>query len=325
MRAAFRKPKEPQADCTDDQYTNVPDVLKEEMPDMLAKGSFREISLTIDGMNAGYAFPYPVIFSGGIVPSAWRPMIAYGAYDQPTYHIDITPLLPLFAGRAVRFALIVHGQGDGKKRNTYGNWFISGNVKVWRGDKPMSGRLLEYHNPALEESSVIHIEEENGTASVVTTAKRHFKLVSELNGRRVTFEQYLHFLNRQNLSSKGGKQRVEQLIRTEMEARDSGKTTFKDNFSFPLLVESDYSAHNHFSASIQLGYHRQSILDKTDVVQTASGSVSLNEIGRVVNGTGKSHGRISHQDFSGRAYEREVQTKGIRVLKDDERESRYAF
>lgn len=295
------------------------------MPDLLAKGSFREISLSIDGMNAGYAFPYPVIFSGAIVPSAWRPMIAYGAYDQPTYHIDITPLLPLCAGRAAEFALNVKGQGGGEERNIYGNWFISGNVKVWASDEPTSGRLLEYHNPPLEESSVMHIEGKKGTASVVTAARRHFKLVSKINGRRVTFEQDLHFVNRQNISSKGGKQRVAQLIHGEIESTDSGKTMFNDGFSFPLLVESDYSAQNHFSASIQLAYHSKTVTGQTDTVQIASGSVYLNEIGRVVNGTGESRGRISHQESNGRRYEREVITKEIQVVKDEEREWKYAL
>ena len=35
-------------------------------------GPFREVRLLVDGMVAGVAFPYAVIFTGGIVPTAWR-------------------------------------------------------------------------------------------------------------------------------------------------------------------------------------------------------------------------------------------------------------
>ena len=35
-------------------------------------GPFREVRLLVDGVLAGVAFPYAVIFTGGIVPTAWR-------------------------------------------------------------------------------------------------------------------------------------------------------------------------------------------------------------------------------------------------------------
>ena len=35
-------------------------------------GPFREVRLLVDGVLAGAAFPYAVIFTGGIVPTAWR-------------------------------------------------------------------------------------------------------------------------------------------------------------------------------------------------------------------------------------------------------------
>lgn len=269
-------------------------------------------------------------------------MIAYGAYDQPTYHIDITPLLPLFAGRTVKVALDVKGQGDGKTRSIYSNWFISGNVKVWTGDKPTLGRLLEYHKPPLQETVVAHLRLDDSVASIITVAIRQFKLVSELDGRRVTFEQDLNHLNHQKWSNGSGKQRVEQLVHGKIASRTSGNTTFKDEFSYPLFVESDYSSRDHFGASIQIGYHRNLTHTRTyatgqhrhhekqshtmtDVVQKARGDVYLNDIGRVVNGTGQSSGQIRYSDDAGRRYEREVATKGISIMKDKEREWRYAL
>jgi hypothetical protein len=56
------------------QYFNIPDEYLGDLPDgtTSGKGSFREVRLLLDGQLAGVAFPYPVIFTGGFVPSAWR-------------------------------------------------------------------------------------------------------------------------------------------------------------------------------------------------------------------------------------------------------------
>lgn len=51
---------------------------------------FREIQLLIDGMLAGVAWPFPTIFTGGIVPGLWRPVVGIDAFDLKEYEIDIT-------------------------------------------------------------------------------------------------------------------------------------------------------------------------------------------------------------------------------------------
>lgn len=292
---------------------------------MLGKGSFREVSLSIDGMIAGYAFPFPVIFSGGIVPTAWRPMIAYGAYDQPTYIIDVTPLLPLIAGSKVDFALGVNGQGDCRKKSTYNNWFVSGNVKIWGNDAATNGKIIDYHNPHIEETSISHVMPGKHEAEIVTTSNRRFRILSQVNGKNVEFEQDLNFVNRQYLSKDGGKQRVDQVIHGSSRSKGHGNLDYLDSFSYPLSVTSDYSSGDYFSASIQVGYHRNQTGHQIDLAQRAGGTVYLNDICRVVNGTGQSRGRIAYRDDSGRRYERTVRTKKLEVLYDEEKEWRWAL
>lgn len=51
---------------------------------------FREIQLLIDGMLAGVAWPFPTIFTGGIVPGLWRPVVGIDAFDLKEYEVDIT-------------------------------------------------------------------------------------------------------------------------------------------------------------------------------------------------------------------------------------------
>ena len=56
------------------QYFNAPDKYLGDLPDgtTYGKGSFREVRLLVDGQLAGVAFLYPVIYTGGFVPAAWR-------------------------------------------------------------------------------------------------------------------------------------------------------------------------------------------------------------------------------------------------------------
>lgn len=35
-------------------------------------GPFRQVRILVDGRLAGTAFPFPVIFTGGILPTLWR-------------------------------------------------------------------------------------------------------------------------------------------------------------------------------------------------------------------------------------------------------------
>jgi hypothetical protein len=38
----------------------------------IGDGPFREVRLLVDGRLAGVAYPYATIFTGGILPTAWR-------------------------------------------------------------------------------------------------------------------------------------------------------------------------------------------------------------------------------------------------------------
>ncbi|KIJ44380.1 hypothetical protein M422DRAFT_168580, partial [Sphaerobolus stellatus SS14] len=80
-------------------YFNVANQFFNDLPAgfALPDGPFREVRLLVDGQVAGVAYPYPVFFTGAITPPAWRPITSYGALDQPTYFIDLTPFVPILA------------------------------------------------------------------------------------------------------------------------------------------------------------------------------------------------------------------------------------
>jgi Peptide N-acetyl-beta-D-glucosaminyl asparaginase amidase A len=56
-------------------------------------------------------------------------MLSYGAFDSPTYYVDVTPFVPsLCDGQPHTFTLDVVGMGTSFSINQ--NWIVSGNLQV---------------------------------------------------------------------------------------------------------------------------------------------------------------------------------------------------
>ena len=79
---------------------------------------FRELQLYIDGMLAGVVWPFPIFFTGGIVPGLWRPIVGIDAFDLREDEIDITPWLgQITDGHKHTFEIRVAGiSGDGSTK-----------------------------------------------------------------------------------------------------------------------------------------------------------------------------------------------------------------
>ncbi|CAD6582508.1 MAG: hypothetical protein CYPHOPRED_002050 [Cyphobasidiales sp. Tagirdzhanova-0007] len=295
-------------------YTNTADSALpylEKEAGLLGKGPFREVQLLIDGKLAGTVFPFPVIFSGGIVPTAWRPMIAYGAFDQPTYYLDITPFLPLIAGKKQLVSNALALSERYIAHTVVIIWIMLGLM--------MTAQMVAHAAPPREERTLAHADGKD--IQSVAIVNRAFKIASEVySGKErhlVEVTQDMSFRNVQKYKAGGAKEKVVQLARGQTQSWRDGQLQLSDAFSYPLSVQTDYSHATSFSARISLGYHRElGGRMRTDVVQRAEGAVELNELGRVVNGTGRSEGRI----WAGRYMRRAVTEGGVVVSDMEERD-----
>lgn len=193
-------------------YLNTPDEALPFFADpsvVLSKGPFREVQILIDGKLAGVVWPYPVIYTGGITPTNWRPLTAYGAYDQPSYFIDATPFVPLLAdGQAHTVTLRVQGQGM-QAPSINSNWFVSGAVHVRTGRKAVTGRITKYEVKAMTSpvTKAGAYGPANETVWATVVANRSIVIESEIvgdEGRKVVrFEQKLGYSNDQKYADEG--------------------------------------------------------------------------------------------------------------------------
>ncbi|KAI0397069.1 peptide N-acetyl-beta-D-glucosaminyl asparaginase amidase A-domain-containing protein [Xylariaceae sp. FL0594] len=99
---------------------------------------FREVQVLIDGHLAGVSWPFPVIYTGGIVPQLNRPIVGIQAFDILEHEIDISPFLPLLCdGGAHTFEIKVLGLDDDGgsvaklSSTTDSEWYITGKIFVW--------------------------------------------------------------------------------------------------------------------------------------------------------------------------------------------------
>ncbi|KAK7276419.1 hypothetical protein RIF29_17558 [Crotalaria pallida] len=87
-------------------------------------GAYREVYVTIDGEIVEWEVPFPVIFTGGINPLFWEPVVAIGAFDLPSYDIDLTPFLgKVLDGKEHSFGIgVVNG---------ISYWLVNANLHLW--------------------------------------------------------------------------------------------------------------------------------------------------------------------------------------------------
>ena len=181
---------------------------------------FREVQLLIDGQLAGVSWPFPIIFTGGIVPGLWRPIVGIDAFDLREHEIDITPWLPLLCdGASHTFEIRVAGLDDyGANKadltETVGSyWVVSGKIFIF---SDRIGAITTGTQPKLadtpaqiEISSTIttNATGSNESLSYDTMVTRHLSIASIVRtssgSKSAMWQQDLYYSNHNVLTSQG--------------------------------------------------------------------------------------------------------------------------
>jgi hypothetical protein len=186
-------------------YFNTADAFVNDLPQgfTFPDGPFREVRLLVDGKLAGAAFPYPVVFTGGILPTAWRPITSYGALDLPTYFLDLTPFVPILTdGKPHNISLDVASAEADHAINQ--NWFVSGLLQVVEdpSGKPTTGKMTVYDAQPFAAGNSTGSLGANGDLNITVTATRNVHIESDIISgsgvhTKVVFTQNLQYSNLQ--------------------------------------------------------------------------------------------------------------------------------
>ncbi|RDB21369.1 Peptide-N4-(N-acetyl-beta-glucosaminyl)asparagine amidase A [Hypsizygus marmoreus] len=281
------------------------------------QGSFREVRLLIDGQVAGAVFPYPVIFTGGFVPSLWRPISAYGALDLPTYFLDVTPFIPLLTdGKPHLFTIDVASAED--DRTTLQNWYVSGLLQVVTdpSSKPTTGRITRYDaSPFAKAATTGTVRPTEVDFTVKATRKIHVEANIVSGSGKTThavWSQDLSYSNNQNYRENATFQVLRQSASGSVLSTHDGIPTIVDVFSYPFDVDFVFLAadQRNWSTRIDHSYERV-VLPNPFILgstiknhQITDGFYQLMTGGNYGNGT--SNNTFSYVDLAGNTYSRQV-------------------
>lgn len=229
--------------------------------DFTGYSPWREVQVLIDGQLAGVQWPFPVVFTGGVVPSLHRPVVGPDAFDLKEHEIDITPWLPVLCdGNSHTFTIYVAGLlDDGASeasvtQTVAASWYVTGKVFVWLDDEGSvttgSAPVVEALPPSISVSSTLtqNATGANETLTYDTEVSRAFKVTSTVVSRNtsgtVSWTQDLSYSNKGFVSAYGFAQVNDFLISGTDEASSSSAAAvgadYKTEYKYPLWCNSTY-------------------------------------------------------------------------------------
>lgn len=213
--------------------------------------AFRELQVFIDGQLAGVAWPFPLIYTGGINPFLWRPIPGVNAFNIPPYVVDLTP----FAG------LLSNGQPHAisvQVFNAESFWLVDADLELStdHGSAATSGQVTSIQiDPAPNETVVQNVNTNGGLFD--TTATRSLRitgLVDTSAGRiTTTVSASFSFTNNQVLDLINFRENLKGTEVTDATVSNtdaSGNTTLTHTIdSFPISLASMFQVPSRGTAS----------------------------------------------------------------------------
>ncbi|KAL7623484.1 hypothetical protein AAE478_007166 [Parahypoxylon ruwenzoriense] len=219
---------------------------------------FREVQVLIDGNLAGVQWPFPVIFTGGVVPSLHRPIVGLQAFDLREHQIDITPWLPVLCdGAQHTFAIRVAGLNNSEgspdislTEAVNDSWYVTGKIFVWLDE---AGSVTTGIAPAVEliepSFSFSRYLTQNATGVNETlafniTVGRAVSIKSSISSKNqageYTWSQTLAYSNGASVSNFGFTQ-VNDFTINGVDSAIAPTTSYRAIYTYPLHCNQTYS------------------------------------------------------------------------------------
>ncbi len=222
--------------CDEQWFTAVPNDLAARYPDYLCGGGpYREVDVAVDGTPAGVAQVYPVVYTGGIVPTLWRPIPAIDAFVTRPYDLDLTPFAgPLSDGRPHTISITPYGDHD--------YWLVDGTLFLDEdpAGRPSHGALTVDTLAATPTVTTTETEMADNATEVRVAVTRTWTVAGYLDtprGRVVsTVDGSFRYDNTDLVSSAGAHQLVRQRETGTVTARDATGVRVS-TWSYPIDVD----------------------------------------------------------------------------------------
>lgn len=296
--------------CDEQWFTDVPDDVSSQFPGagLCGKGPYREIDAAIDGAPAGVTQFFPYIFTGGIVPTLWRPIPAVGTFDMTPELIDVTPFVGrLVDGNSHDVALTVANIGD--------TWNLAANLLLWTDHNATttSGALTSDTIAPTATQTERNTPGANAAVTTTVTAGRDWTtggFVDTSAGRISTVvTQHVAFRNTDTVSSGGSAQALtesDEGTNTSVSTGPHGPVVSTvHSFSYPITIQATFQITNDDNFNLQATVDMtRRLFDKFDsaaahTVRQSSDEVNSFGLDQRANGATVAADGHSTENFAG--------------------------
>ncbi|KAH8645749.1 peptide N-acetyl-beta-D-glucosaminyl asparaginase amidase A-domain-containing protein [Xylariales sp. PMI_506] len=216
---------------------------------------WRELQVFVDGQLAGVHWPFPVIFTGGVVPQLNRPIVGLEAFDLQDHEIDITPWLPILCdGNPHNISMNMVGlDDDGISRawvssTVDANWYIVGKVFLWLDEDESSittGTISTIYesDPAIDFSLSIFQNATgfNESLNYDYQVSRNFSVSSlvssQKNNGTATWSQTLSYFNQGHVYEYGWGE-INNAQTTGLDTAKSQGVFYSTSYNYPIVCNS---------------------------------------------------------------------------------------
>ncbi|KAI0437050.1 peptide N-acetyl-beta-D-glucosaminyl asparaginase amidase A-domain-containing protein [Xylaria telfairii] len=216
---------------------------------------FREVQVLVDGHLAGVSWPFPVIYTGGVVPQLHRPIVGVQAFEIAEHEIDVSPFLPLLCdGAAHTFEIKVLGlvddgaSGAALSTTTDDEWYVTGKIFVWLDDDAdaiTTGTLGSFYtgvpNISLTQRLTQNSTGFNETLEYNLAVSRSLAISSHVKTQEsegtVTWSQSLSYSNIGGVTAFGNNN-LNTFSISGAEAATGPSTNYATSYAYPLFANS---------------------------------------------------------------------------------------
>ncbi|WP_343244898.1 peptide-N4-asparagine amidase [Streptomyces sp. SID14478] len=311
--------------CDEQWFDAVPSDLAATAPDYLCGGGpYREVQVAVDGVPAGLAQPYPVVYSGGIVPTLWRPVPAIDQFRTEAYDIDLTPFAgELSDGTPHQVSITPYGAND--SWTVDGALFLDTDAHAAR----TTGKVTTNTLGLAPDVATRQTAQDDGATAVSVRTGRSWKISGYVNtshGRvTTTVDQDFAYSSTGTVSKTGQDQVVHQRDHgtTTVTTRARGRETAQRHaWSYPIDVDMSiplYGDYNNYELEAAVtqgralkdshrgGFGRWHLDAFTDDRLDATGDLARKD-GAVQKADGSSHETYRGTTDTGTCYARDLTT-----------------
>ncbi|PHU02412.1 hypothetical protein BC332_27663 [Capsicum chinense] len=200
-------------------YSNPPDsyIRANNLTSKRGHGAYREVLLNVDENMVGSVVPFPVIYPGGINPLYWDPLVSIGAFDHPSYDVDLTPFLGVLLDGKSHFLWF-------KVVECLPFWLVDANLHLWidkqcTGDCQVQAKIIDSGTPDFEMERSSSFDGLDGSYEVELKRKSEYRgwVKSSAGNLTTTVSRALEFNNKIKFHDKGNEKNVKQKVKEEIE------------------------------------------------------------------------------------------------------------